>query len=192
MHELSLSQYSFNANDGMPHQRWFHLTQDSLTVLLHPTCTPPCIPGGALTRPASGIALSRSARAGSLPRSAACAGSAHAALTPQCSCSSHPQAPAMDMHDTPFFKHWGWPRSLPQPHHWLCHALLERGSLRLSISWCSQGAAMDGAETAQYFLQRELHLGLQQRPACPASSSERADSSCAAAISWADGSGSRT
>ena len=49
----------------------------------------PCTPGGAPARPASGRTASRSARAGSLPHSAACAGSARAGRTALCTCSSH-------------------------------------------------------------------------------------------------------
>ena len=55
-------------------------------------CWTSCMPSGALAKLFFGKLLSRSVRAGSLPRSASCAGSARAGRSSQCTCSKS-QAP---------------------------------------------------------------------------------------------------
>ena len=57
------------------------------------------MPSGALARLAFGKLLSRTVRDGSLSRSAACAGSAHAGHSSQCTCNrSHIPKEAMTSH----------------------------------------------------------------------------------------------
>ena len=65
--------------------------RDTLTLLQHPSCMlrSCCTPGGAPARLPSSTSVSRSARAGSLPRIAACAGSARAGRSSRCTWRVH-------------------------------------------------------------------------------------------------------
>ena len=133
-------------------------------------CSCPCRPSDALARLVSGSLLSRSAHAGMLPRSAACADSARVGHSSWCTWSGH------NNHKQP----WHMSRSdrlsqFPARQQGL---QLPRGEL---AGLCKSGNVCCTLPT---------HRGLQQRPACPATSSERARSSSEAACSLGDGRGS--
>ena len=130
---------------------------------------PSCTPGGALARLASGSKLSRNAHAGTRPRSAACADSARAGQTSLCTCSSHTTQAA-------------WSSCCLYTVESAQHAA--NRSMNLQISELQEHGRDGVCQRYQgVTLQPVARLGLQQRPACPASSSARASSCSAATLS---------
>ena len=124
--------------------------------------------------PPSGKPLSRTARAGSRPRSAVCAGSAHAGHS---SPRTWRDAPPTSKHLLGFATTcWAGVRE-PQGERSPSHDTRIRSSELTGHQLHSKKKLSD----------RLAHRGLQQRPACPASNSERASSFPAAAFSRVTG-----
>ena len=85
MHDTGSSCFSVALLHYISHCLTLLRAVDPFTALLHYSG----ISGGALAKPASGKPLSTTARAGSHPRSAACAGCARAGHSSRCTWSIH-------------------------------------------------------------------------------------------------------